>query len=95
MWLKLPGPHFHPVSEGTGQLFVMPQVRGSEWTPGIYYVNREGEAERLLSFACSEHAAESLNNLFIVWARNKAALYLVPSGNTWILDPALKEKPKE
>lgn len=96
MWLKLPGPHFHPLTEQPGgQVYVLPQCRGSEWMPGIYYTDATGEPRKLLSFTCPEHAAESLSNLFIMWAHCKNALYLVPNGVYWILDPALKEKPKE
>lgn len=114
MWLKLPspaGPHFWPLSESGGNLFV---GGGFDSPPGIYSGNLPSMPEYqpcehcggmnglaqirptlLLRFGSTEHAAESLNNLFLVWSKSRNALYLIPSGNTWILDPALKEKPKE
>lgn len=96
MWLKLPGPHMHPMSEEGGGLFVLPSCQGSEYMPGIYRARfSDGSPECLIRFAHREHAAESLSNMFLVWARNPGARYLIPKGNTWILDPAIKERPKE
>lgn len=93
MWLKLPGPHFHPMTEEGGGLFVLPRCQGSEYMPGIYIPGPEEKPQMLLGFSHPEHAAESLNNLFLVWARHPNVKYLTPKGNTWVL-PDLKEKPK-
>lgn len=105
------GPHMWPLSESGGNLFVgggfdsppgiysgnlpgMPEYQPcdqcGQMTERSYF-----KPTLLLRFGSTEHAAESLSNLFIMWAHCKNALYLVPQGVYWVLDPALKEKPME
>lgn len=97
VWLKLPGPHFHPLTENEGGLFVLPRCEGRSYEPGIYRpgLGPDDEPQMLIRFANSQHAAESLNNLFLVWARHPDIKYLTPSGNTWIPPDLNKPKAKE
>lgn len=77
MWLKLPGDHFID-TEDCGQLYPGRDEAG-------YGAILFASGVTLLRFHSVEAAAESLVNLFMVWARNRTALFLIPEGNTWVL----------
>lgn len=83
MWLKLPGDHFLD-TEDCGQMYPGRDESG-------YAAILFGSGATLLRFGTIEEAAQSLRNLFLIWARNRTALYLIPTGLTWET-PDLNEK---
>lgn len=104
------GPHMWPLSESGGNLFVgggydtppgiysgnMPNL--PEYQPCEHCGGMNGLAQirptLLLRFGSTEHAAESLSNLFKSWAGHRQALYLIPVGNDWLTELEI-EKRKE
>lgn len=83
-----------PIGIYAGALPNLPRYEPCARCGELNYSPATDDPVLLMRFHRTEHAVESLSNLFKVWARNRNALYLTPQGNMWVL-PDLKEKPKE
>ena len=66
------------------------------YTTGVFFgIDGDPPYMCLVKFNTLKEAEESLINLMLAWSRCRDALYLVPCGTNWIIDPVLTPKGRQ